>query len=990
MKQEEQTNTLQIGSMLREYEILSVLGQGGFGITYKARDTHLDKIMVIKEYMPNAFASRSNNTTVTCIPKHKETFEWGLKSFLNEAKTLSKFDHISIVKALNFFEANGTAYFVMDFYEGETLEDYLIRHPNKKFSQDEILSVMMPIIEGLKAVHTEGFLHRDIAPDNIFLRQTKPPILIDFGASRNALGVQSQSIEAIVKHGYSPPEQYISRTSKQNETTDLYAISAVIYQMITGTKPPESTERQSEVFEGNQDLLVDIVNEYKDRFEASFLKTITKGLSIKQNDRVQSIREFQEGLVGESGTVPSPPPPPNPKNNTTIILSLIIVVMMMVIVGGYFMMQKPNPTPAPIIDSNQSIVMKEQIIKPTLVAKKETPRISLTKEQKLQTDCNSGNIKACGNLGMMYYEGNKIPRDKKKAMKYSQQACDNGDAKGCSTLIELSRNNIRKQFELIPKAVEYYKEACKNNNAKECKDLAYAYDYGYGVTANQNKAIELYEKACTGGDAIGCSFLGGKYQGGYVVTQNYSKAVELYNKSCSGGSSAGCNNLALMYEKGKGVSGDKNKSIEFYKRACALGDFNACGYETNRTKVMEVYTKACDDDNINGCSNLGWMYYKGDGVVEDKIKALELHIKSCELGSLGDCANVGTRYLGGHGVESDYNNAVKFLKKACDGGVVRSCTTLGEIYNAKFFVVDKNTTKALALLTKACDGNDSNGCVSLGELYEKGDGVDKNISKALAIYQKSCALKNVQGCANYNKYEKEQKLKKECDGGNDSACLNLGDMYRNGDNVPQSYQKAFELYQKACNVGENMGCAAIGILYRDGLGVQKDTSKAIKIFTDVCHEEKLYGCSELENLQKALKKDDKWITPTDTLCKSNGGEIKNGVCEAPWQKAKNICSASGGRLPTIKELEKVVSDCGGTNVKDSDTNSSDILEKNQKNSSYKSYYQLRGFISEGYWSSSRSDHIWYLHFKSGYANNKKWYDDYSFYVRCVREENKYY
>ena len=159
--EETQSNALPIGSKLREYEILSVLGQGGFGITYKARDTHLDKMMVIKEYMPNAFASRSYNSTVTCIPKHKETFEWGLKSFLNEAKTLSKFDHISIVKALNFFEANGTAYFVMDFYEGETLDNYLQRHHEKLFSQEEILSVMMPIIEGLKVVHAEGFLHRD-------------------------------------------------------------------------------------------------------------------------------------------------------------------------------------------------------------------------------------------------------------------------------------------------------------------------------------------------------------------------------------------------------------------------------------------------------------------------------------------------------------------------------------------------------------------------------------------------------------------------------------------------------------------------------------------------------------------------------------------------------------------------------------------------------------------------------------------------------------
>ena len=188
----------------------------------------------------------------------------------------------------------------MDFYEGETLDNYLQRHHEKLFSQEEILSVIMPIIEGLKVVHAENFLHRDIAPDNIFLRQTKPPILIDFGASRNALGVQSQDISAIVKHGYSPPEQYVSSKSKQDETTDLYAISAVIYKMITGDKPPEATHRQSEAFNGERDPIEDIENIYKDRFTPSFLRTVQRGLSIRQKDRVhQAINEFQKGLMAD-------------------------------------------------------------------------------------------------------------------------------------------------------------------------------------------------------------------------------------------------------------------------------------------------------------------------------------------------------------------------------------------------------------------------------------------------------------------------------------------------------------------------------------------------------------------------------------------------------------------------------------------------------------------------------------------------------------------
>ncbi len=337
--QEEHNNSLLIGSKLEEFEILSVLGAGGFGITYKVRDTNLDTIMVIKEYMPNSFASRgNNNTTVTCISTNNDMFEWGMERFLEEAKILRKFDHISIVKTHRVFKANNTAYFVMDFYEGETLDNYLKRYKDKKFTQEEILSVMMPIIEGLKAVHNQGFLHRDISPDNIFLRVTKPPVLIDFGASRNALGVQSQNISAIIKIGYSPPEQYTSNT-KQNETTDLYAISAVIYQMITGEKPPESTHRQSEVFNGDEDPIEDIVTKYQDRFEESFLETIIKGLSLRQKDRIQSIQEFQEGLVGDNNT-PLPPKEPTPKstppieNNSNNLLKIIIGLLVVIIIGG--------------------------------------------------------------------------------------------------------------------------------------------------------------------------------------------------------------------------------------------------------------------------------------------------------------------------------------------------------------------------------------------------------------------------------------------------------------------------------------------------------------------------------------------------------------------------------------------------------------------------------------------------------------------------------
>ena len=350
---EEGNNSLVIGSMLEEFEILSVLGAGGFGITYKVRDTNLNKLMVIKEYMPSQFASRDNKSVVTCISTNIDDFEWGMNRFMEEAKVLSEFEHPNVVKARRLFKANNTAYFVMDYYEGETLEDYIKSNQNHIFTQDEILSVIMPIIEGLKVVHNQGFLHRDIAPDNIFLCIKKAPILIDFGASRHALGTKSQNISTIVKHGYSPPEQYTSK-SKQDETTDLYAISAVIYEMITGDRPPESTHRQTEVFDDNKDPIEDIVTKYKDRFKVSFLETISQGLKIRQKDRIQTIEEFQKGLVKDDINGDEPKYP---------IKAIIVVSLLALIIGGYFIFKPTEtviiksdnkPIPIPIKETNDT------------------------------------------------------------------------------------------------------------------------------------------------------------------------------------------------------------------------------------------------------------------------------------------------------------------------------------------------------------------------------------------------------------------------------------------------------------------------------------------------------------------------------------------------------------------------------------------------------------------------------------------------------------
>jgi len=396
--------TLAIGLMLEEFEILEVLGQGSFEITYKARDTHLDVIVVIKEYMPNQFAL------------HTETFEWGMQKFLDEAKVLKEFEHTAIVKVLKLFKANDTAYFVMDFYEGETLGDYLDNHRHKKFAQDEILSVMMPIIEGLKAVHAEGFLHRYIVPDNIFLRIIRPPILINFGASRNALGVKSENISAIIKHGYSAPEQYFSNL-QQDPSTDVYAISAVIYKMITGVRVVESTHRQSDLFNDNNDPIENIVLKYQDKFDKSFLETIQKGLSLKQKDRIQTIAEFQSALVHkEDVSLLEIPKDTNSSGNT---IYLFIIMLLLVVLGYLLLSEETKPREDTKREQNSSLYIVSKWIIPTDKSCKANggeieEGICKSNWDKAQKICSANNgrlatidelkevIKLCGGINIEY------------------------------------------------------------------------------------------------------------------------------------------------------------------------------------------------------------------------------------------------------------------------------------------------------------------------------------------------------------------------------------------------------------------------------------------------------------------------------------------------------------------------------------------------------------------------------------------------------------
>ena len=328
---------LRAGTVLNgRYIVGRVLGQGGFGITYLAWDTKLEARVAVKEFMPNEIATRVGTTVSVAVESRTEDFTYGAERFQEEARTLAKFmGQPNIAGVTDYFDENDTSYFVMDYIEGISFKTYIANHGGK-ISVEETLNVMIPVLRALTAVHAEGFIHRDVTPDNIYITKDGIVKLLDFGSARYSIGDKSKSLDVILKVGYAPKEQYIRR-SRQGPFTDVYSCAACFYAAITGFLPPESLERLDE------DTLVPIsqcgidIPEYLD-------KAILKGLAVQPEDRFQSAAEFLDAIesrqvveVPVSGGAAAPAPEKKkvkPARIAAIAAAVVVVLGVGIAIGG--------------------------------------------------------------------------------------------------------------------------------------------------------------------------------------------------------------------------------------------------------------------------------------------------------------------------------------------------------------------------------------------------------------------------------------------------------------------------------------------------------------------------------------------------------------------------------------------------------------------------------------------------------------------------------
>jgi formylglycine-generating enzyme required for sulfatase activity len=292
------------GTQLNVYTLGAVLGAGGFGITYRAIEQFTERPVAIKEFLPSAMAQRApDGVSVRPLSRGSFDFAWGLERFRLEARTLIALKHKNVVPVLQYFEANGTGYLVMEYQSGATLGARL--RGELHLGEAELRRILDPLLDALEAVHAKGFLHRDIKPDNIFLREDGTPLLLDFGAARQAVGGKSQTLSAVVSEGYAPYEQYESG-SAQGPWSDIYALGCTLYRCMTGEKPPSAPKRVNAALEKQPDPLKPLGAMARERYARELIAAAEMAMRTAAGERPQSIAAFRALLA----------PPPDERDDS--------------------------------------------------------------------------------------------------------------------------------------------------------------------------------------------------------------------------------------------------------------------------------------------------------------------------------------------------------------------------------------------------------------------------------------------------------------------------------------------------------------------------------------------------------------------------------------------------------------------------------------------------------------------------------------------------
>ena len=689
---------LPVGTILRErYRIDKYLASGGFGNTYKVHDAHLNEDFVIKEFFCRTINSREadSHTVTVSNPSNTADFEGLIGKFRKEALRIRALKGEHIVHVHDLFDENGTAYYVMDFIDGESLSAVVKR--GGPIPETEVLGYLGQMLDGLDEMHSRNIWHLDLKPGNMMIDGEGTLKLIDFGASKlidtNSV-TMSTSLAMAYTPGYAPIEQTEQRIGAIGAHTDLYAIGATLYSLLTAERPPSFTE----INESGDEAFHYPSTVSKDM--RMFVSWLMQPLRV---NRPQNVAEIRQWLT---------------LNDKTTMLPVVAT--------------KPQNAPVVSIAETSSKASKKKWLWPLVAvaicligagcyygykAFKKSQIDYTTYNLELVAAAEDGDADAQAALGDCYQYGNGVTIDLKKAFEWYQKAAEQNHPIGLYGLgaCYYEGNGFERD---TTKGLEYLNQAGRilvkmedSRNPEIINRIGISYLFGFGVEKNEAKGVSLLRNAVEYGDARTQYILGYCYDEGIGVAKDEEEAVKLYRKAAEQGLAGAQNNLGVCYENGEGIAKDTEEAVKWYRKAAEQGLALAQSY-------------------------LGNCYLDGVGVAEDAEEAVKWYRIAAEQRDSWAQFNLGWCYENGIGVAKDAEEAVKWYRKAAEQGDAMAQSNLGYCYENGIGVA-KDAKEAVKWYRKAAEQGNAKAQNNLGVCYETGEGVAKDKAEAIKWYQKS-------------------------------------------------------------------------------------------------------------------------------------------------------------------------------------------------------------------------------------------------------------
>ena len=747
-------NMLPIGTMLRGgcYRVDEYLASGGFGNTYVVTNVQFNERLALKEFFMKGINQREGQTTVSVSnTENREQFDSQLEKFKKEARRLRKLENGNIVRVHDLFEENGTAYYVMDLIDGESLAAKMKRQ-NRPLAEAEVMDLLPQVLNALKGIHAQQIWHLDLKPGNIMVDKEGHAVLIDFGASKQrdvSHGYADSTTAMPYTLGFAPAEQMEGDIKRIGPWTDFYALGATIYNLLTKQQPPSSSNIMAEgaaafhfppsISSKTRQLVIWLMNP----------QSTSRPQSVEAIKQRIELNTSQDTVIHKVQKTEKSKKSKKKKGCAFATCGILAVLFLLLSIGlGGFGWYYYHHSKYAILNG-------------------DTPPSYSAELVELANDRNAD---AQYYLGLCYYTGDGVMQNYEEAVKWYRKAAEQThvEAQYALGMCYYDGNGVSKDAN---EAVYWLRKAVDQDHAKAQDALGECYFNGFGVSEDDEKAVYWYRKSAEQGYAIAQFDLGYCYKNGFGVNQDYTEAVRWYRNAAEQGYAVAQYYLGLCYAEGKGVSQDYQEAVDWYHKAAEQGfdiaqnEMGECyyyghGVDQDYASAVIWYWKAAEQENSNAQVNLGICFAKGYGVDQDYTEAAKWYRKAAEQGNVAAQYGLGECYYYGNGVSQNYYEAVNCYREAAIHGFASAQNKLGRCYY-KGNGVAVDYTEAVKWFRKAAERGDANAQFNLGTCYENGLGVTQSADEAIEWYNKAAEQGNedaIQQLEKFGIYKKIEKL----------------------------------------------------------------------------------------------------------------------------------------------------------------------------------------------------------------------------------------